>query len=87
MLVDMESVKEFDVRLFVREEYGVLKQRRVERHGYVSSSCWALSGYAGGLELTSSRSLSSCSTRRVSASRELVESGSDARLVADISPI
>lgn len=37
MLVDMESVKHFDVRLFVREDYATLKQRRVERHGYVSS--------------------------------------------------
>lgn len=36
MLVDPESVREFDVRLFVREEYAELKRRREERHGYVS---------------------------------------------------
>ncbi|KAK4052415.1 ribosylnicotinamide kinase [Microbotryomycetes sp. JL201] len=34
MLVDPESVKEFDVRLFLREEYDVLKKRREERAGY-----------------------------------------------------
>ncbi|KAK4704895.1 hypothetical protein P7C70_g1314, partial [Phenoliferia sp. Uapishka_3] len=34
MLYDEESVREFDVRIFVREEYAVLKQRREDRHGY-----------------------------------------------------
>ncbi|GAA5828497.1 hypothetical protein JCM3770_002288 [Rhodotorula araucariae] len=34
MLVDPESVREFDVRLFMREDYAVLKRRREERHGY-----------------------------------------------------
>ncbi|KAM0790659.1 hypothetical protein ACM66B_004519 [Microbotryomycetes sp. NB124-2] len=34
MLVDPESVREFDVRLFVRESYEVLKKRREERAGY-----------------------------------------------------
>lgn len=38
ILCDEESVREFDVRLFVREEYEVLKRRREERHGYVSCS-------------------------------------------------
>lgn len=33
---DEESVKEFDVRLFVREGYEVLKKRREERSTYVS---------------------------------------------------
>jgi nicotinamide/nicotinate riboside kinase len=36
MLVDPESARQFDVRLFVREEYAELKRRREERHGYVS---------------------------------------------------
>lgn len=35
MLCDEESVREFDVRMFVREEYDVLKRRREERQGYV----------------------------------------------------
>lgn len=35
MLVDPKSVRQFDVRLFVREEYAELKRRREERHGYV----------------------------------------------------
>ena len=35
MLVDPESVRQFDVRLFMREDYAVLKQRREDRHGYV----------------------------------------------------
>ncbi|KAK4057044.1 ribosylnicotinamide kinase [Microbotryomycetes sp. JL221] len=34
MLVDQESVKQFDVKLFVREDYNTLKQRRDERAGY-----------------------------------------------------
>ncbi|BGP18586.1 hypothetical protein JCM10213_002126 [Rhodosporidiobolus nylandii] len=34
LLVDPESVREFDVRLFVREDYATLKRRREERHGY-----------------------------------------------------
>ncbi|KAM0753416.1 P-loop containing nucleoside triphosphate hydrolase protein [Meredithblackwellia eburnea MCA 4105] len=34
MLYDAESVREFDVRIFVRESYEVLKQRREDRHGY-----------------------------------------------------
>jgi len=37
-LVDPESVRELDVRLFVRESYDALKQRREERSGYVSSA-------------------------------------------------
>lgn len=35
MLVDPQSVREFDVRLFMREDHAVLKRRREERHGYV----------------------------------------------------
>lgn len=38
MLSDEESVKEFDVRLFVRESEETVKRRRVERSGYVSYS-------------------------------------------------
>ncbi|BGP50396.1 ribosylnicotinamide kinase [Rhodotorula kratochvilovae] len=34
MLVDPESTREFDVRLFMREDYAVLKRRREERMGY-----------------------------------------------------
>ncbi|GAA6043959.1 hypothetical protein JCM8097_004889 [Rhodosporidiobolus ruineniae] len=34
LLVDPESVREFDVRLFVREDYATLKRRREERAGY-----------------------------------------------------
>ncbi|GAA5891247.1 hypothetical protein JCM8208_002559 [Rhodotorula glutinis] len=42
MLVDPESVREFDVRLFMREDYAVLKQRREDRHGYhtAEGSLW-----------------------------------------------
>lgn len=36
MFYDEDSVKEFDVRIFVREGYDELKKRRHERHGYVS---------------------------------------------------
>lgn len=36
MLYDEESVKEFDVKLLVREDYETLKRRREERSGYVS---------------------------------------------------
>lgn len=35
-LVDPESTRELDLRLFVRESYDALKQRREERSGYVS---------------------------------------------------
>ena len=35
MLCDEESVKEFDLRILVREQYTVLKQRRDKRSGYV----------------------------------------------------
>ncbi|CEQ42415.1 SPOSA6832_04221, partial [Sporobolomyces salmonicolor] len=34
IMYDQESVREFDVRLFVREDYATLKQRRYDRHGY-----------------------------------------------------
>ncbi|SCV71448.1 BQ2448_3036 [Microbotryum intermedium] len=34
MLVDEESVRQFDVRIFVREWYETLKKRREERNGY-----------------------------------------------------
>ncbi|GAA5912195.1 hypothetical protein JCM5296_007507 [Sporobolomyces johnsonii] len=34
IMYDKESVREFDVRLFVREDYATLKQRRQDRHGY-----------------------------------------------------
>ncbi|KAI5477222.1 hypothetical protein MNV49_006595 [Pseudohyphozyma bogoriensis] len=39
---DDESVKEYDVRVFVREGYDVLKKRRNERHGYhtAEGSLW-----------------------------------------------
>ncbi|KAL8293158.1 hypothetical protein RQP46_000852 [Phenoliferia psychrophenolica] len=42
MMYDAESVREFDVRIFVREEYAVLKRRREERHGYhtAEGSLW-----------------------------------------------
>jgi nicotinamide/nicotinate riboside kinase len=36
MLYDAESVKEFDVKLLVREDYETLKKRRDDRSGYVS---------------------------------------------------
>lgn len=35
MLVDPESVRNFDLRFFIREDYATLKKRRYERHGYV----------------------------------------------------
>ncbi|BGO93599.1 ribosylnicotinamide kinase [Rhodotorula toruloides] len=34
MLVDPESVRNFDLRFFIREDYATLKKRRYERHGY-----------------------------------------------------
>ncbi|GAA5939440.1 ribosylnicotinamide kinase [Sporobolomyces koalae] len=34
MLYDLESIKQFDVKFFVREDYDTLKRRRHERHGY-----------------------------------------------------
>ncbi|SGY61008.1 BQ5605_C007g04515 [Microbotryum silenes-dioicae] len=34
MLVDEQSVRQFDVRIFVREGYQTLKKRREERNGY-----------------------------------------------------
>ncbi|BGP26420.1 hypothetical protein Rt10032_c11g4625 [Rhodotorula toruloides] len=34
MLVDPESVRNFDLRFFIREDYATLKKRRHERHGY-----------------------------------------------------
>lgn len=37
MLYDDESVRQFDVKLFVREEYETLRERREERSGYVGS--------------------------------------------------
>ncbi|GAA5889150.1 hypothetical protein JCM6882_009755 [Rhodosporidiobolus microsporus] len=42
LLVDPESVREFDVRLFVREDNATLKRRREERHGYhtAEGSLW-----------------------------------------------
>ncbi|GAA5859114.1 hypothetical protein JCM8547_004007 [Rhodosporidiobolus lusitaniae] len=42
LLVDPESVRQFDVRLFVREDYATLKRRREERHGYhtAEGSLW-----------------------------------------------
>ncbi|GAA6003932.1 hypothetical protein JCM10207_006473 [Rhodosporidiobolus poonsookiae] len=42
LLVDPESVREFDVRLFVREDYATLKRRREERAGYhtAEGSLW-----------------------------------------------
>lgn len=38
MLCDEESVEEFDLRILVREQYDVLKQRRDKRSGYVRRS-------------------------------------------------
>lgn len=35
MLYDQPSAAQFDIKLFVREPYEVLKQRREERSGYV----------------------------------------------------
>jgi nicotinamide/nicotinate riboside kinase len=32
---DQEACTQFDVKLFVREGYAVLKKRRHDRHGYV----------------------------------------------------
>lgn len=48
MLYDEESVREFDVRLFVRDRYDVLKGRREERNGYVSLDIACLLFCAGG---------------------------------------
>ncbi|BGP34049.1 ribosylnicotinamide kinase [Rhodotorula toruloides] len=42
MLVDPESVRNFDLRFFIREDYATLKKRRHERHGYhtAEGSLW-----------------------------------------------